>query len=320
MDGARAKELLQLIKAGVKAREPIRFIHQQLRAPHRSFHQSSLRILLRRAGSTRKNGGNGHHTARSELRLDPRAPLSTSTSVRLYRKQYIVCAASLRHAFISSAGKDWVAASAVDMVTNLVVTATIETPLETSQQRLARQRNAPGCGEDHFQSLEGGTISKKTFFSDMEDVNDSSLMMMRIVGLLLTWLAVYCCFAPIAGAIDVGRQSCQSPLDDAMAFMASPKGNGDPGIRAIPCLGQFLEDLLEGMVTCILCVVSCGFGCSSGLFVIAVVWLYMRPLVGLGLMAFCAALAAGVYFLGQKSKEKEGRSLANEMVPLSNEA
>ena len=37
---------------------------------------------------------------------------------------------------------------------------------------------------------------------------------------------------------------------------------------------------MTGMMTCLLCVVSCGFGCSCGLFVIAIVWIYMRPLLG----------------------------------------
>lgn len=152
-----------------------------------------------------------------------------------------------------------------------------------------------GCGTDKFQALEGGKESKSSFFSMMEESNTSTTWMMRVFGLLLTWAAVYCCFAPIAGAIDV--------VGDC--------------IRGIPCLGQFLEDLLEGMVTCILCVVSCGFGCSCGLFVIAVVWLYMRPLIGGGLMLFCAALAAGAYFLGQGSKNKDSRNLVSELVPMT---
>eukprot|EP00435_Cladocopium_sp_Y103_P066977 s216_g29.t1 len=152
-----------------------------------------------------------------------------------------------------------------------------------------------GCGSDKFQALEGGKESKTSFFHMMEESNTSTTWMMRVFGLLLTWAAVYCCFAPIAGAIDV--------VGDC--------------IRGIPCLGQFLEDLLEGMVTCILCVVSCGCGCSAGLFVIAVVWLYMRPLIGGGLMLLCAALAAGAYFLGQSSKNKDSRNLVSELVPMT---
>ena len=39
-----------------------------------------------------------------------------------------------------------------------------------------------------------------------------------------------------------------------------------------------MDPFLAGVMTCMLCVISCGCGCSCGLFVIAVVWLYMRPL------------------------------------------
>jgi len=151
-----------------------------------------------------------------------------------------------------------------------------------------------GCGEDMYQALSGGTSSKKAFITDLEDNNYATTWTMRIVGLLLTWFAVYCCFAPIAFAIDV--------VGDC--------------IRAIPCLGEFLEDLLQGMMTCLLCVVSCGFGCSCGLFVIAIVWIYMRPLIGGGLMLFCAALVTAVYFYGQSSKNKDSRNLASEMASL----
>lgn len=58
-----------------------------------------------------------------------------------------------------------------------------------------------------------------------------------MLGLCFAALTVYCCFAPISAAADVV---------------------GDY-IRCIPCVGETLEDLLEGMVDALLCAVSCAF-------------------------------------------------------------
>lgn len=65
-----------------------------------------------------------------------------------------------------------------------------------------------------------------------------------------------------------------------------------------------MEDLLEGMVDTLLCIVSCGIGCSCGLLVIALVWLFMRPLIGGGLMAVCLVLALCACAVANQNKSQ----------------
>ncbi|CAJ1363792.1 unnamed protein product [Effrenium voratum] len=137
-----------------------------------------------------------------------------------------------------------------------------------------------GCSPDKYQALEGGISSKQAFSTMLEEANTTSTWMMRFLGLCFAWIAVYCCFQPISASIDV--------VGDCL--------------RIIPCVGGLLEDLLEGMVTCLLCVVSCCCGCSLGFLVIALMWLYMRPLIGGGLLAICLVLGIGGYFLAYQNK------------------
>merc|ERR1719258_700558 len=98
--------------------------------------------------------------------------------------------------------------------------------------------------------------------AQLKKENDAQTWGLRAAGLICAWLALYCCFAPIATSADL---------------------MGDV-VSQIPCIGGMLESTLEGVVEMFLCVISCGFGCSFGLFVIALVWLSMRPVVGVPLM------------------------------------
>ena len=105
----------------------------------------------------------------------------------------------------------------------------------------------------------------------MHAENSMLTWVLRFVGLCGAWMAVYCCLQPISTAADL--------LGDVLDM--------------IPCCGDFLESLVEGVVECVLCLISCSFGCSAALFVIAIVWIVMRPLVGIGLLV-CVALLIGL--------------------------
>lgn len=138
---------------------------------------------------------------------------------------------------------------------------------------------------------ETGGYTKREFMDSLRDANVKLAWILRIVGVCLAWLSVYCCFQPIAAAADI--------LGDCMNF--------------IPCVGGCLEDFIEGMVTSILCVLSCGIGCSCAFFVIAVCWVAMRPLIGGCLLAVAccccgAAIGVGYYFKSDKPKKGMQRS------------
>lgn len=121
-----------------------------------------------------------------------------------------------------------------------------------------------GCKARDFQAswgLKGSSMSLNDVVASMQSDKSVMTWLLRITGLVLAWITVYCCLSPITAATDVF---------------------GDC-IRNIPCVGGFLESILEGAVQCLVCAISCSTGCSCGLFVIAMVWVVMRPLIG-GLM------------------------------------
>jgi len=128
-------------------------------------------------------------------------------------------------------------------------------------------------------------MSKDDFLDALANANRIMTWIIRLAGLIAAWIAVYCCFSPIAAAADI---------------------IGD-GLNYLPC-GGYIEDLLEGVVDAVLCCMSCAVGCSCGLFVIAVTWLYMRPLYGALMLAgsvtlcVCAVLVRSQHTSRRKPK------------------
>jgi hypothetical protein len=128
-----------------------------------------------------------------------------------------------------------------------------------------------GCSSGHWQDIRPEKMQKADFMTSLHEANQTTTWLLRMVGCLLAWLSVYCCFQPIAAAFDI---------------------IGDY-INCCPC-GGYIEDFLEGVVTSIICLLSCGIGCSCALFVIAMVWLAMRPLYGGLMLGACVLLCCAV--------------------------
>lgn len=150
-----------------------------------------------------------------------------------------------------------------------------------------------GCKPRDWQAAEGITgrsAQQKTtmdkFFEDLNSTNSSKTTLLRVLGLLMCWFSVYCCFGPLTAAADI--------FGDALA--------------CIPCCGESLEGIFEGMVECVLCLVSCTAGMACGMIVIGIVWVYMRPAWGIGLLVGAAVLiCASFYFAKSNQKEKKGK-------------
>jgi hypothetical protein len=129
-----------------------------------------------------------------------------------------------------------------------------------------------GCEGAPWQAIEAGSMTKAEMITALHGKNDTQVWIIRFVGLLCCWLAVYLCFSPIVAAAE-----CVGGI-----------------INLVPC-GGYVQDALEGVATAIVCAISCPLGCSYGLFVIALVWLFMRPLYGAILLAVCACCCGGAF-------------------------
>eukprot|EP00408_Alexandrium_pacificum_P061099 CAMPEP_0171163626 /NCGR_PEP_ID=MMETSP0790-20130122/5246_1 /TAXON_ID=2925 /ORGANISM="Alexandrium catenella, Strain OF101" /LENGTH=535 /DNA_ID=CAMNT_0011628349 /DNA_START=95 /DNA_END=1702 /DNA_ORIENTATION=- len=142
-----------------------------------------------------------------------------------------------------------------------------------------------GCEAGGWQRLVPETLDKEGMIEALQDFNRIKVWVIRIVGLLLCFLAVWLCLSPITSAAEF--------VGDCLNF--------------IPC-GGYLDDLLVGLVGQVVCMIACAFGCASGLFVIALVWLYMRPLYGGLMMAGVVGLClCGCAVRSCASKKQVGR-------------
>lgn len=147
------------------------------------------------------------------------------------------------------------------------------------------------CGAESWGKARGATksSSKVEFVANLQGELDMILVVMRFVGLFLAWFGVYMIFQPIAAAAEV--------IGDFL--------------NMIPCVGSFMKNLVEGVVTAVLCLMSCSIGCACGLLVISVTWLVMRPwpygiLSFIGFLVLCvggvgARKAAGDSVVKKKS-------------------
>jgi hypothetical protein len=129
-----------------------------------------------------------------------------------------------------------------------------------------------------------GPYTKDTLIETLKSENSMTTWLLRLVGCILAWVSVFCCLQPIAAAADI--------MGDCLAF--------------IPCVGGAMEDCLEGAVDSLLCCLSCGVGCSCALFVIATMWVVMRPMVGIPLMllALCVGCSGIGVFMSMHKKPK----------------
>mmetsp|Transcript_147311 Transcript_147311/g.274443 ORF Transcript_147311/g.274443 Transcript_147311/m.274443 type:complete len:551 (-) Transcript_147311:95-1747(-) len=139
-----------------------------------------------------------------------------------------------------------------------------------------------GCGAVDFIRMQPGEMTKDEFLSAMKSSNDALTWSLRVVGVLLCWFTMWCCFEPIASAADA--------VGEYLAY--------------VPLLGKALTSSLDGVQAMILCLVSCSLGLSCGLFVIAIIWISLLPVVGGPLLGGCVVLVLiGVLAPGLTKKD-----------------
>eukprot|EP00401_Gymnodinium_catenatum_P029910 CAMPEP_0117570656 /NCGR_PEP_ID=MMETSP0784-20121206/59316_1 /TAXON_ID=39447 /ORGANISM="" /LENGTH=464 /DNA_ID=CAMNT_0005368727 /DNA_START=20 /DNA_END=1414 /DNA_ORIENTATION=+ len=160
---------------------------------------------------------------------------------------------------------------------------------------------APGgwlCGPSAWQAINAKKMDKATMIATLKGENTTTVYILRILGVFMAWGAVYCMFSPIAAAADI--------LGDC--------------INICPC-GGYVEDCLEGIVTTVLCGLSCGIGCSCAFVVIGLVWLVMRPLYGslMLLVACCCCGGAGALYTAYKGDKNSSQKELDYDSDINNE-
>jgi len=161
-----------------------------------------------------------------------------------------------------------------------------------------------GCSAETWYSIKIGCGSsnrddcKKEFITGNNSDNESQLYMLRVVGILGAWAAVWCCFFPCIAFTSVLADS----------------------LNGVPCIGgcfELIGNIVETLVHIVVCCMSCSIGCSSALFVVAIVWVVMRPVMGICLLCFCALCVGGAIALLQYAPKKDGFQPEGDGTELS---
>lgn len=126
-----------------------------------------------------------------------------------------------------------------------------------------------GCSGDSIGSLMMGEVSKDEFFKGLKAGNTFITWVLRLIGFAVFWCGFHMFFAPLEVFAD-----------------------------CIPCIGPYLGDAIN----CITCVLSCLPATACFVFIAGIVWIAMRPLVGIPLLLICCIITA----LGVAYKMKTG--------------
>jgi hypothetical protein len=113
-----------------------------------------------------------------------------------------------------------------------------------------------------------GQIPFAQFIANLKAEASMMTSVFRAVGFVLLWIAAYCIFSPIAAAA--------SMVDSIMDTFA-----------CIPCVGPVIDiigDAIEGVGAMITCGLACACCIPSGVIVMSVMWVIMRPMYAVPLV------------------------------------
>ncbi|CAE7685147.1 unnamed protein product, partial [Symbiodinium sp. CCMP2456] len=138
------------------------------------------------------------------------------------------------------------------------------------------------CSGYTLLDLRTGTLTIEQVWEAMRAESSAMTWVLRVVGFVLCWVA----FCLLAGPLEVAAD-------------------------CIPCIGPCLGDMIQAIA----CVVSCVPATACCLGVVGVVWVAMRPLIGIPLvLVFVATMVAAIVWKTQfakKGKTHESGGLTN---------
>lgn len=151
-----------------------------------------------------------------------------------------------------------------------------------------------GCGKSStfWIRFYGIQTSFEQMLEHLRAENTMALYGFRIGLLIAAFFTVYCWFCPCMAIADV--------IGDFLNY--------------IPCVGGYMEDMLEAGASYIACGLACCIGPPTGIFIMGLVWLAMRPVVGLCvlLLGCCCcgiggaiAYSAKQYFADKPKRRKK---------------
>jgi hypothetical protein len=162
--------------------------------------------------------------------------------------------------------------------------------LQISKTHLQAGGNRLGSGGLNGYVLEKDKIKTMAeIFAGMSAGVEQKKTIGRICGPLLLWLAFYCFLTPLVWCID--------KFGDMMEM--------------IPCCGDCLGaivDVIETLATILICCVSFCNAMACALMIMAIAWVFYRPMVGIPLLICSCCICGGmVYFCMSRKGEPKVR-------------
>jgi len=143
-----------------------------------------------------------------------------------------------------------------------------------------------GCSGFTLHDLRMGVKDKDTLFEELEGESTFTTWAVRLLGFLVLWCAFSLCAAPLEVVAD-----------------------------CIPFVGPYLGDAIEAIA----CVVCCCPACACCLGVAGLVWVAMRPMIGIPLMLIFICTMGGMIALkcySKRKKEEEKKEEEKKEKPL----
>jgi len=138
----------------------------------------------------------------------------------------------------------------------------------------------------------GEISSREELFELMHGENHMTTWIFRLAGFLLTWLGICCICNPITTCVQMAGEFLEQITEC---------------IPGIGCIVDEMTDIFTGLVTSIICVVSCLCAFSSFVFVSGVMWVVMRPVLAIPLLILGLCVCGGAGFLMHTCRKKGSR-------------
>jgi len=139
------------------------------------------------------------------------------------------------------------------------------------------------CSGFSVSDLRLGTLSKENLFKAIQAESNSLTMILRLVGFCIMWYAFFLCFGPLEVAAD-----------------------------CIPCIGPSLGDCIQVASV----IVSCCPATACTLGVCGVVWVVMRPLVGIPLILVWVLIMSGLGYRFMKTRSEKQARVASGLATM----
>lgn len=168
-------------------------------------------------------------------------------------------------------------------------------PWSLAETDVLKTKKGPLSSGEGFRLVLNREVGYKEMLEQKEKETGSMRFLLRIIMCLVMWLGFYGCLSPIVWIIN--------QVDDF--------------VKVIPCVGSLLDyvvSCIASLVTCVICLVSCCAALSISMLIIAIAWLFYRPLYGMAMVLASLVILGSLFYFAHSRQGK--RRVSARQPPL----